>query len=358
MKLDQCYYQVAGLKTNSKNRALLLANGDRNKIHFYQHDQFWDQQDWKIDPVPSFDQLCHERCRQLRDKYEWLCLWLSSGYDSQTVLQSFIDSNIQIDEIAYMYRLDYYNDPEIPYIEYSIENYKKYFNPNLKITKTIIDFKYTIDFYKKNKEDWLFHKGQNVRTSKSTASLVHDHCEQILRIKDTTPKNRADIYGKEKPRMDLRDGWWFVQSIDFMWDVEMDSPIESFYISDQMPELHIKQCHMVANWFESLAGIDHDMVHRIQSHDAAYYKDWNLACGRKEVMCPHSRDAINKSYFKQCPDNHEGQKLYNYLKSHEKEIYNQITQQQKDLKKILNTDNLSKPIFGKAWPLRPFSKPC
>jgi hypothetical protein len=347
------YYVIDGTRINSKNQALILADGDTKKISFYQDDAYWDQQNWQEEPSQSFEELCRIRCHQLRDNYDWVCLWLSAGYDSTTVLKHFIDSNVKIDEIAYNYRIDYYDDPEIPYIESAALYYQKYHNSRLFINRVITDANYTLNLYRTHRDILVSHKGQNQKLSKSNATFLHQYNTYLLSQKESTPVSRVDIYGKEKPRVDLRDGWWYSMSIDKMWQEDLQSPVEYFYISDQLPALHIKQCHMVANWFETLPEINHQMVHRVQSNDMFYYRDWNVACGRIDVECPDSQNGRVKKDYTFNLASPDGLKLLEHIKKNDMQMFNYLTDQEKQLRKIIGND-LNPVIFGKSWLLKPF----
>ena len=187
------YYIVDGQKTQSRNQALLWAGGNLDRVYFYFMDCVWDHADWSHPPTDSFKDLCDQRCRNLRQQYDWLCLWLSSGYDSQTILNSFIRSGVQIDEIAFMNRTTYYQDLEIPFIVESAKNYQKLHNPKLRITPVEIDYEYNINLYQQLGENWILEPGATLRFSNSTASNIQRFNNQVVRSRLSTPGRRADI---------------------------------------------------------------------------------------------------------------------------------------------------------------------
>jgi hypothetical protein len=347
----QFYYQVGNHSTLSKNEAFLLAQGDSSKISFFQQNNIWDNVDFSQEPSESFDQLCDENCRIFRDKYNHLCLWLSAGYDSQTALDSFIRSGVALDEIAFMDRSDYYHDPELPFIEHSAKIYKEFHNPKVKINRVKIGLQYHQNFYNKFADSiWYLGPGSNLRYTKSTANYIHNFHEEFVKSK-LDKKTRADIYGKDKPKLDLRNNQWFLQSNDLVYFDIVGAPVECFYCNSHLPKLHVKQIHMQIQFFESFANLSHDLVHQIQSNDSNYYQAWNLAIGRTPVHCIEAKDSSVKNNFANHFTSFDSTKLLEFLTKTNSKTINTIDGYRKDfLKDIGNpTINLHQIIFGQDW---------
>jgi hypothetical protein len=348
------HYIVDGVQIGSKNQALLMSGGDYSRIHFYNMEHVWDSVDWS-EPTEAFDELCVARCRQLREQYDYLCLWLSAGYDSNTILASFIRAGVKIDELAFMNR-NYYTDPEMPFVLAAMEDYKKSHNPNVRIQIAEIDYQYTQDLYMQLKENWILEPTDgSLRFSKSIASFIQRFHTGILRNRDNSPVKRADIYGKEKPKLNLYAGNWYLQSNDAAVRDVMAAPIVQFYVSGDMPALHVKQCHMAARYFESLPGVDHDMVHDIQSMNRSYYQTWNLALGRSILASPLSRDATTKTYYTQQPDSWDGRRALTHFQVTGDPV-NRYFQAGIDLMKhaLPEGSDLHPTILGKQWCIRKF----
>jgi len=346
------YYQVDGIKTQSRNEAMILAGGDISRIYFYFMDDTWKTVDWNIEPIESFDILCEKRCRQLREKFDWVCVWTSGGYDTQTVLESFIRSGARIDEIAFMDRKDYYDDPEIPIILENAVFYQKYHNSNLKISPIKIDYDYTDKFYQRLKSDWVLSPGVSFRFSKSTASYVHQFSDHLNKIKSNTQGRRVDIYGKEKALLDLRDGQWYMIMIDLAITDNMNTTTEYFFITPDLPELHVKQCYLAMQWFEQRSDLSHEFVHHVQSHVAEHYQSWNLGMGRKQTRCSKSVDALTKRYFLQNDKSFESKKLLNHAVAEKRNSYNLYQQGVLDLRRVLG-DGFKQGVKSKEWYIRP-----
>lgn len=350
------YYQVDDQITLSRNQALLWAGGQLDRIHYYFMDDVWDQMDWSQCPSESFEDMCDRRCRELRAQYDWICLWLSGGYDSQTVLASFIRAGVRIDEIAHMDRTDYYADPELPFIIESSKNYQKYHNPKLRITAAPIDHNYTFDFYRGLGEDWIFQPGAAPRFSKSTCAVIQRFNDQVVRNRLSTPGRRADIYGKEKPMVKLgNDGHWYMQAYDRIIEDNIGGVSVNFYLCSDMPEFYVKQCHMVIDWMETIPDINQGIVHAIQSNVEKWYMAWNLACGRIPLSDFNTANGITKRYFNRTDNSPDGQGLLSHAESDLQKIYRIWKGAKENLLSSTGLDNIvDVRLWSKAWPIRPF----
>ena len=347
------YYKVDGQTTLSRNQALLWAGGQLDRIQYYFMDDVWDQIDWSQCPSESFEDMCDRRCRELREKYDWLCLWLSGGYDSQTILASFIRSGVRLDEIAYMDRT-YFTDLEIPIIIESAKNYQKYHNPKLKITPTQIDHNYTFNFYRNLGEDWILKPGASPRFTKSVATMIQRFNNQVVRNRVYTPGRRADIYGKEKPSVSLYDGHWYMQVYDRIIEDNIGGVSVNFYLCSDMPEFYVKQCHMVIDWMETLPNVDNILVHSIQSNVEEWYVAWNRACGRIPLSNFNTANGITKRYFNRSDTSPDGQRLVDHARSDLQNVY-QIWQGAKSnlLSSTGLNDLVEVRLWSKSWAIRP-----
>lgn len=74
----------------------------KSKKHckLYYEDAFYDNVNWNTEPSLSLKHLYKLRAEEIRDKYEYVILFLSGGVDSRNVFESFYSNNIHIDEIV------------------------------------------------------------------------------------------------------------------------------------------------------------------------------------------------------------------------------------------------------------------
>jgi len=245
------YWEYAGTRYKNKFRAIDAANGKYKRITFHSHDDpSFDNYPWSIEPTPSLKQIQKERALQLRDTYDYLKLWFSGGADSTTVLNSFIDNNIHIDEIC-VYRYSFDDNYKANIGDYEINTYTL---PYLKsIQHTIPKTKIKIidhgkDYYDTmlNNDKWFF--------TKSTLSMRHFHIPKI------NGKNFCNIFGCNDPLIITDKGDWYSE----IWDQDAGElvsyrNVEFFFTSINMPELHAKQCHLVKNYLVSNNILDNDL---------------------------------------------------------------------------------------------------
>lgn len=352
----QLFYQVGEQKTSSRNQSLLWARGDTSQIRFNFMDAVWDAVDWSVEPLDSFDELCKQRCVYLRDTHDWLCLWLSAGYDSQTVLYHFAKHRMPLDEIAFMDRSSYYNDPELPFIKQSAESYKKIHNPSVRITACAVDHRYTASVYHDLQDQWIMQPGISLRYTKSTASFLQRFHPTVVRNRSHTAGNRADIYGKEKPRLDLRDDTWYMAATDTVIEDTIGAGVTGFYLDSACPMLYAKQCYMALHWMESLPDISHELVHRIQSLDPMYYQSWNQALGRVPVICNWSKQGANKQHFDQTNHSFDSQYLIqdaSQSNSRELMLFQGV---KADLQQDTGLSLLNQSLSSKRWRIRSLEK--
>jgi hypothetical protein len=256
-----------------------------------------------------------------------------------------------LDEIAFMDRSEYYFDPELKFIEQSIKIYKEFYNPKVKVNRIKVDFKYHETFYKKYAESvWYLGPGSNLRYTKSTANYIHNFHDDFIQSK-TTRLKRVDIYGKEKPKLDLRDNKWFLQSNDLVYFDIVGSPAECFYCNSHLPKLHIKQIHMQIKFFESFKNLSHELVHQIQSNDPMYYQAWNLSIGRKSIDCYEAKNSTLKNNFANHFTSKDSTRLLEFLNKTNNQVINTINGYRKDFCNELPDPeiNLHQIIFGKDW---------
>ena len=132
----------------SKNSHNLGVEGEKTaKNYLLDHGFFVLQENWRFKKY-EVDIIAKKRCDYLRINCDWLVLWLSSGYDSNTVLKYFIESDNKIDEIIVYQRNQLFDNEYITALEIA-KNYKKYSNPKLKITWLPMSYDHMIEIYEK-----------------------------------------------------------------------------------------------------------------------------------------------------------------------------------------------------------------
>ena len=295
--IDWMYWEVDGKKTNSKGQALRWSNGNLDKIKFYFCDDEWKDEDFLTEPTESFEKLAIDRCNFLRNRYNWLCLWLSSGYDSVTVLEYFKLSGNKLDEII-CYRRGPINDNEYTTSLRMAEDYKKDYNPKCKITYLPINFDHMDRIYNKLKSDWIYEPGLHLRFTKTAPVWqVHHHDKVLYNLGEGV--TRGDITGWEKPKVILENDKWHSWLLDVCtYDAGCSERLIGFFTHKDAFKLYLKQHYMMIKWYESLPSITEQSIHNVQNHNIFYYES-NLACGRVQVSNEYSVHGSGKNLFKQ-----------------------------------------------------------
>jgi hypothetical protein len=258
------YYQLDNKVYYNKIEALVSATGDKFPTWHFNDSEF-DSVNWTQEPDINIETLYRERARQLREKYVYILVFFSGGADSTTVVNSFVDNGIHLDEVVIGHpesgMRDWTNtwnhDPKYTASEYhyTAEPFLKQLairSPKTNITVNDY-FQDMIDVYKS--DEWImgardyFHPSFISRYSKKNLTHVRALCEAGKRV--------AFVYGVDKPRLTILGNRYCAYFIDVIantctWDIDHypDCSTEFFYWAHEMPLLAVKQAHLVINWID------------------------------------------------------------------------------------------------------------
>ena len=93
-------YRVGPAKFYSKLEAIEAHTKTGIHPHWDFNEEVFSSIDWTKEPSETILELYGQRAKQLREKYDYIALMYSGGADSDTVLCSFLDNDIKIDEVA------------------------------------------------------------------------------------------------------------------------------------------------------------------------------------------------------------------------------------------------------------------
>jgi hypothetical protein len=270
--LNDIYYSVNGEKIY--NPYLAFLRGSSTSYHHFPDFKFmpgvFDLAN--IEPEESFEQLCNQRAAQLRAKYDYLVLAFSGGTDSFTVYNSFVRNNIHIDHIVCHYmETDCGHDKGAA--DWLVANHQ---DPRTKIT---IQDPNKIPPVVFGSENWVYeNRAINYRYRHHTLNF-----ESIESYRtDACGKSFAVISGYEKPHLILDNRQWYMTFLDRPIQCVMGlDNCEMFFVTADLPRLHIKQCHMLARFLTTYAKFKitktffvSPLEHKIN------YIQWNRAIGR------------------------------------------------------------------------------
>jgi hypothetical protein len=269
------FYRVGFKKFNNKTLALIDSKKTGYEVEWIFNNDVYDSIDWTV-PIetPLFD-IYRQRAQQLRDKYDYLMLYYSGGADSSTILRTFVENNIFLDEIVMQLpepvrqsfdpsdtsEGNFYAELEYSAIPY-LNKIKNKIHPN-----TVIRYQ---DFSKPGiellkKDDWFdtVPLCTNITLSGVFRQIAQNTDHHILNLYDTG-KSIAQILGIDKPLVYF-DGtdyycyfmdtstYHYVSPVDFN-DSELSKgkyATEFFYWTPDMPEIVVRQAQDIKRNCES-----------------------------------------------------------------------------------------------------------
>jgi hypothetical protein len=262
------YYRVGDKTFYSKPEAYIYATQVDIEPSWHFNSTEFAEADWLSNPELSLREIYRLRAQQLRNKYDWIRIEASGGGDSTTAIFSFLLNGIHLDEVVFRYpkQVDkgvtddpYNTKPENtlsewqyaakPLFDWIATNY-----PGTKIT--FHDYSDTVlkDGYMKD-ESWVFTTRdwfQPGHGAKHNNFAVKEHRDLA-----DSGKSIAVVYGIDKPKVVLIDNKWYMYFIDVF--ANHANPIvedytnvttELFYWTPDLPEIVIKQSHMIKSWFD------------------------------------------------------------------------------------------------------------
>jgi len=282
----------------NKLEAILESNKTGKSIHWDFYDDLFSKYNWSIPPTSNIDQLYLERAKQLRDQYDYLVLFYSSGVDSGYILKTFIDNNIKLDEI---YLFGAFEAEKKQFKKLGANTNAGYYTREIEyiakptIKEILKKQKIKISMYDWEKDilnaiqdpDWFWQAGCRFGPDMSVRNnfhkYFHNHSEMVHKGKQV-----GFVYGIDKPRLFRDDNSIYFSFLDLMltsatnnkndilgetWEND-----EFFYWNPNFPEIPIKQAHMVVNYLKTTNQIN-SITHINQNGNMRIPDFYNL-CNR------------------------------------------------------------------------------
>ena len=215
-------YRVGDLRFYSKLEAIEYMQKTGIHLHWDFNEVVFSSYDWTIEPKENILELYRQRAQQLRDTYDYIIVMYSGGADSQTVVESFVDNDIKLDEVASYSnyqasgnKQDYMN-AEIYNV--AIPNSEKLTNRYPWIKHRVIDLsELTMEKFSlpNTKFDWIYEVNMYLSTNALTRESLG------LKIKEwadiiNSGKRLCIVWGKDKPRIHFANGKFFMRFIYFI----------------------------------------------------------------------------------------------------------------------------------------------
>ena len=209
---------------------------------------------------------------QLRDEYDYIRLYYSSGSDSETCLQTFIKNDIPIDEIVVVHQgtandLDKLeSDREIT--RRAIPNLKTYETqlPNTKISILGTERKHFVKVFTHT----------DYREIAQVVHIKHMHYPSIAyhifpKLQEIHFKTSkvCNLSPNLKPKLFIVDGTFYSNYNDSEVASFLIGESNVFFFTDPtFPKLHLKQLHLLKNYFKS----QFPLVKDAYIHESSVYK--------------------------------------------------------------------------------------
>ena len=227
--------------------SVLASDAEYENLLLVTHGGDWKNIDWSVEPEETFINLLYQRCKQLRDKYEYLTLYYSGGADSETMLQSFIKSKTFIDEIVINNFTVGSINPLLD-VTLAIKKLQSYQKNYLNKTKITINEITSRDFYRFLTEYNWQDSSFNLSIGNFRRMTLPLYKQIGMSISVSEKDSIGHIFAESKPAIAYREDKYFSY-----WGVPfgIGQWAEWFYTSLDLPELHLKQVHILYNWVKN-----------------------------------------------------------------------------------------------------------
>lgn len=255
------YYTVGDKIFNHKINALEEATHRSLPVEWEFNTDVYKAISWRNPIELSIQQLYKIRAQQLRDRYDYLVLAYSGGADSTTVLKSFLDNNIHLDEIMVDWPLsqtdgkfqvstdsrpeNYISEWDLaikPMLEYVSKNY-----PRVKITVTDSIEQLTLEDYEDTCTITQIHNYVSIKRYRKVSNRLRELNDTFDRV--------ALVLGIEKPVLYIEKNilcvrfcdahCWYKSSFD-----QFERNIEYFYWTPDLPEIVVKQAQILYHYIK------------------------------------------------------------------------------------------------------------
>lgn len=254
------YYQVGNKTFQCKAQALIEASTEGIKPQWIFNDDVFGAIDWTIPLSGSIETYYKKRCLQLRESYDYLVLNFSGGSDSTTILTTFLQNNIKLDQISTYWPHSLWSnhfaatsnvqgaanrESEWELTVKPVLEYVQKFYPEIKIH--FIDYSDSITTEILEHEYQIATHHENIGYFKR--QLANYNAHKHLIDKGSTS---AIITGNDKPQLAILPDGIYAYFLDILTSTAMvqnektNQQVEFFYWSRDMPELAVKSCQELA----------------------------------------------------------------------------------------------------------------
>lgn len=243
-------------------------------MEFDIYEAAFNRANWAVEPSLSWDQLLDLRAQQLAAKNKPLILGFSGGSDSLTIYQVLKRNNIRLEAVRMRTKTTpeermFYDEP----LEF-IKNEQK--EQGFKLINSQESLKGTHEFY--DSPNWW--ERSNIRQNWFAVGIEGLSVERSSEIQGHgISDDYIYITGHEKPMLKVKDNKFYSYLLDLNFNNYYEPRLEYFYVSSDLPDLHIKQSYMLARYMLGLSK-------KYQRPVSMFEKIWN------ETVYPHYKYSI------------------------------------------------------------------
>jgi hypothetical protein len=258
-------YRIGDLKFYSKLEAIEMHTKTGIHPHWDFNEAVFSSYDWTVEPSENILELYRQRAVQLREKYDHIVLMYSGGADSTTMLESFVNNGLHVDEVASYINYDAtgdkdnYLNAEIFRVSINKIDQLKEKYPWLKYR--LIDLtELTLDLFgqSETKFNWIYDMNMFFNPNAAARDQL------ALKVKEWADiihagKKFCIVWAHDKPRIQHENNRWTFKFIDLIDNgptvksISGQNPYtdELFYWSPDLPKIVIKQCHLIKNYLSN-----------------------------------------------------------------------------------------------------------
>lgn len=260
------YYQVGDFKTYSKVEAIELQRRTGIYPQWNFNEAEFSSYDWTVEPTETLGELYTRRARQLRETYDYIVLFYSGGSDSSNIVETFVNNQIEFDEIA---TYDYWSiDPDrenffhkeqfqvsYPYIQLLQEQGIQFKHRRIDLGSVSVGLLQDQQ-YATNR---AYYGNSHWGTNHLSRGYIRDIIPDYQRLADQG-KKVVFVWGCDKPRLFYENNRYCMKFIDFIGSsgVTVRTQLlnreneydELFYWAPESADIICKQSHTLMKFFK------------------------------------------------------------------------------------------------------------
>ena len=262
------YYLVGDYKTYSKMAALERANLVNIPVEWIFNDAVFSTHPWKIDTGVDIKILYKKRAEQIRNKYDYIVIWYSGGVDSFTMLNTFKENNIHVDEIAQFHSYEgektwnSFLNKEIEAV--AIPQTQEFLKAMPHTKHRVVDLTPIIEsIYQEDNNliDFIYYGNHAFGPHHLARSYLREKIPDYKKI-IASGKKLCFVYGSEKPPVvyDIPNDQYYLEFRDIVDSCvgprtqilgRQEEYDELFYWSPDAMDLMARQGHIIANYMRN-----------------------------------------------------------------------------------------------------------